>query len=313
MTRALPTLTLPDLTGRLAVVTGANSGLGFGIASRLAEAGAEVLLAVRSRAKGEEAVARLTREVPGAQVGIRDLDLASLASVRECAAALVAEGRAIDLLVNNAGVMAPPKRGETVDGFELQVGTNYLGPFALTGLLLPLLRSADAPRVMTMSSIVARIGRIDWDNFAQQTRYSPYRAYGASKLADLMFARELQRRSDAAGWGLHSTAAHPGATNTNLQTAGPRGGRPYPAWVQKIMDGRFMQVPQGILPALFAATSADAAPGSYTGPSGFGELRGAPAPARVPRSARSSADSTRLFTLSEELTGVTFGADRASV
>lgn len=308
MARTLPTLALPDLTGRLAVVTGANSGLGFGIASRLAEAGAEVLLAVRNRAKGEEAVARLTQAVPGARVGIRDLDLASLASVRECAAGLAAEGRPIDLLVNNAGVMAPPKREETVDGFELQVGTNYLGPFAFTGLLLPLLRAADAPRVMTMSSIVARVGRIDWDDFAHQTRYSPYRAYGASKLADLMFARELQRRSDAEGWGLRSTAAHPGATNTNLQTSGPRGGRPYPAWVQRFMDGRFMQVPEGILPALFAATSADAAPGSYTGPSGLGELTGAPAPARLPRGARDAGDAARLFTLSEELTGVTFGS-----
>jgi NAD(P)-dependent dehydrogenase (short-subunit alcohol dehydrogenase family) len=307
MPRTQPTVTLPDLTGRRAVVTGANSGLGFGIAGRLAEAGAEVLLAVRNRGKGEEAVARLTEAVPGARLGIRDLDLASLESVRDCAAGLVTEGRAIDLLVNNAGVMAPPKRQETVDGFELQIGTNYLGPFAFTGLLLPLLRAADAPRVTTMSSIAARIGRIRWDDFAEQRRYSPYRAYGASKLADLMFARELQRRSDADGWGLHSTAAHPGATQTNLQTSGPRGGRPYPAWVQRIMDGRFMQVPEGILPALVALTSPDAAPGSYWGPSGLGELRGAPTLARIPRGARSAADGARLFTLSEELTGVTFG------
>ncbi len=307
MPRTLPTVTLPDLTGRLAVVTGANSGLGFGIATRLAEAGAEVLLAVRNREKGEEAVARLTQAVPGARLGIRDLDLASLESVRACAAGLVKEGRPIDLLVNNAGVMAPPKRQETVDGFELQIGTNYLGPFALTGLLLPLLRAADAPRITTMSSIVARIGRIRWDDFAEQRRYSPYRAYGASKLADLMFARELQRRSDADGWGLRSTAAHPGATQTNLQTSGPRGGRPYPEWVQRIMNGRFMQVPEGILPALVALTSADAAPGSYWGPSGLGEIQGAPALARIPRGARSDADGARLFTLSEELTGVTFG------
>jgi len=300
-------VTVPELTARLAVVTGANSGLGFGIATRLAEAGAEVLLAVRNRGKGEEAVARLAQAVPGARLGIRDLDLASLESVRACAAGLVKEGRPIDLLVNNAGVMAPPKREQTVDGFELQIGTNYLGPFAFTGLLLPLLRAAEAPRVTTMSSIVARIGRIRWDDFAEQHRYSAYGTYGASKLADLMFARELQRRSDADGWGVHSTAAHPGATNTNLQTSGPRGGRPYPAWVQRITDGRFMEVPEGILPALVAATSAEAAPGSYWGPSGLGELSGAPALARIPRGARSAADGARLFTLSEELTGVTFG------
>ncbi len=298
---------MPDLTGRLAVVTGANSGLGFGLATRLGEAGAEVLLAVRNRDKGEEALARLNETVPLGRFGIRDLDLASLASVRAFADTLLADGRPIDVLVNNAGVMAPPSRVETVDGFELQIGTNYLGPFALTGLLLPLLRAADAPRVTTMSSIAARSGRIRWDDFVEQRRYSAFGTYGASKLADLMFARELQRRSDAGGWNIRSTAAHPGATSTNLQTSGPRGGRPNPAWVQRFIDGRFMTVAEGILPALFAATSPDAAPGAYYGPSGFLELRGAPALARLPRGARSAADDARLFTLSEEVTGVTFG------
>lgn len=298
--------TVPDLTGRLAIITGANSGLGFGLTERLAAAGAEVVLAVRNRDKGEDAITRLTALVPTAKLSLRSLNLSSLESVAAFAAESAKDGRPIDILINNAGVMAPPQRGTTDDGFELQFGSNYLGPFALTAQLLPLLRAAGHPRVTTMSSIIARRGRLDWDDLQSQKRYVPYGAYGASKLADLMFARELQLRSDLAGWGIRSTAAHPGGTSTNLQTAGPREGRPMSPLASRLASLVMQEVPQGILPALFAATSPDAAPGAYYGPNGFYELRGAPTLAHVPRRALSAADSGRLWDLSQALTGVSF-------
>ena len=228
--------TVPDLTGRLAIVTGANSGLGFGLTERLAAAGAEVVLAVRNREKGEDAVTRLTALVPGAKLSVRSLNLSSLESVAAFAAEAAKDGRPIDILINNAGVMAPPLRGTTDDGFELQFGSNYLGPFALTARLLPLLRAAEHPRVTTMSSIIARRGKLDWEDLQAEKNYVPYNSYGASKLADLMFARELQVRSDAAGWGILSTAAHPGGTKTNLQTAGPRDGRPMTGLGKRVYD-----------------------------------------------------------------------------
>jgi NAD(P)-dependent dehydrogenase (short-subunit alcohol dehydrogenase family) len=300
-------LTVPDLTGRLAIVTGANSGLGFGLTQRLAEAGAEVILAVRNADKGADAVARLTALVPKAKLGIRSLDLSSLDSVAAFAAESAKDGRPIDVLINNAGIMAVPQRLTTADGFELQFGSNYLGPFALTGRLLPLLRAAEHPRVVTMSSVVARRGRIDWDDLESEKRYVPYETYGLSKLADLMFALELQRRSDANGWGIRSVAAHPGITSTNLQVAGPRAGRAYPKLFSRMMNGVLMKVEQGILPALYAATSPDAAPGGYYGPSGPAEFRGNPTNAVVPPRGRSLDDAARLWTESEKLTGVTFG------
>jgi NAD(P)-dependent dehydrogenase (short-subunit alcohol dehydrogenase family) len=240
-------------------------------------------------------------------VSVRSLNLSSLASIADFAASLIADKRPIDILINNAGVMAPPKRGTTEDGFELQFGSNYLGPFALTARLLPLLRAAGSAHVTTMSSIIARRGRLDWDDLQSEKSYSPYGAYGASKLADLMFARELQLRSVAGEWGIRSNAAHPGGTSTNLQTAGPREGRPMPALMSRISNGFMQQVPQGILPALFAATSPDAAGGAYYGPDGFYELRGNVKLAHVPKAARSHADSTRLWNVSQQLTGVTFG------
>ena len=298
---------VPDLTGRLAIVTGANSGLGFGLTGRLARAGAEVILAVRSVEKGTAAAERLRHEVPGAKLDIRMLDLASLDSIAAFAATVVDDGRPVDILINNAGVMAPPKRMTTADGFELQFGSNHLGPFALTGQLLPALRAAENPRVISTSSLAARTGRLNWDDLQSAKRYVPFGAYGLSKLADLMFARELQRRSDASGWGITSTAAHPGGTATNLQVTGPRQGRElsgFSAWANSHF---FQPISQGILPSLYAATSADATPGGYYGPNGFLEIRGAAASAHVPRRALDAADSARLWSVSEELTGVTFG------
>ncbi len=306
MAAALDT-TVPDLTGRLAIITGANSGLGFGLTERLAAAGAEVVLAVRNREKGEDAIARLTALVPTAKLSLRLLNLSSLESVAAFAAESAKDGRPIDILINNAGVMAPPQRGTTDDGFELQFGSNYLGPFALTAQLLPLLRAAEHPRVTTMSSIIARRGKLDWDDLQAEKRYVPYASYGASKLADLMFARELQVRSDAAGWGILSTAAHPGGTATNLQTAGPRNGRPMTGLAKRVSDSFLQPVAVGILPALYAATSPDAAPGAYYGPKGFYELRGEPTLAHVPRRAEIPGDGARLWSVSETLTGVAFG------
>jgi len=311
MAKPLPDITVPDLTGKLAVVTGANSGLGFGLTGRLAAAGAEVVLAVRNRAKGEEAVAAVKAVTPGAKLIIREFDLSSLASVEDFAGALVNDGRPVDILLNNAGIMMPPQRQVTADGFELQFGGNYLGHFALTARLLPLLRAAGASRVVSLSSGLASQGRLDWDDLQSTKNYSPTRAYGLSKLAMLMFAQELQRHSDAGGWGILSTAAHPGATHTNLQTTGPKqnGASTLSSrgmdFVMRL-PGMSQEIPQGILPALFAATSPDATPGGYYGPTGRLGLTGAPGPAKPPRQATSPADDARLWTVSEQLTGVTF-------
>ena len=303
--RALDT-TVPDLTGRLAVVTGANSGLGFGLTGRLAEAGAEVVMAVRNREKGEDARTRLLEQHPAATLRLLDLDLASLDSVRAAAQSLLAEDRPIDLLVNNAGIMAVPELERTEEGFELQFGSNHLGPFALTGHLLPALVRAEAPRVVSTSSLAANAGRWQWENLNAEQGYSAWGAYGLSKLANLSFARELQRRSDAHGWGLVSTAAHPGGTLTNLQTTGPRRGVA-PSKRRQRLSARIMQtVDVGMLPSLYAATSPDAEPGGYYGPKGFLEVRGEPAPARIPRAARDRAAEARLWAVSERLTGVRF-------
>lgn len=306
MPRTALDTTVRSLGGRLAVVTGANSGLGFGLTGRLIEAGAEVVMAVRNRAKGEDARERLLAQHPTAQLRLLDLDLASLESVRAAARSLLDDDRGIDILINNAGIMAVPDRRETADGFELQFGSNHLGPFAFTGLLLPALQRADAPRVVSTSSLAANAGRWQWDNLQAEKKYSAWGAYGLSKLANLAFARELQRRSDLEGWGITSTAAHPGGTKTNLQSTGPRDGKALSARQEK-RSSMFMQgVEVGILPSLFAATSPDAMPGGYYGPNGFLEVRGEPAPARLPRGARNATAAVMLWDISEQLTGVRF-------
>jgi NAD(P)-dependent dehydrogenase (short-subunit alcohol dehydrogenase family) len=297
---------VPDLSGKLAIVTGANSGLGLGLTGRLAAAGAEVVMAVRNLEKGEAARNEVLAAQPRALLRLERIDLASLASVAEFAERLTAQGRPVDILLNNAGIMMPPERETTDDGYELQFESNYLGHYALTARLLPLLRAADAPRVTSLSSFMAYFGRYDWDDL-QSVRYSPVRSYGLSKLAMLSFARELQARSDANGWGLLSDAAHPGFTRTNLQTTGPRRGKaPRPS--KSYRRTPFWQlVETGILPALYAATSPDAAPAGYYGPDGFLGLTGASHQAREPRAARNAADAARLFDESARLSGVTFG------
>src|SRR5580704_2804080 len=219
---------VPDQAGKLIVVTGANSGTGKEAARRLAGAGAHVVLAVRTMAKGEQARAEILAAHPGAKLDIHRIDLADLVSVAEFADGLIADGRPVDVLINNAGVMAPPTRMTTVDGFELQFGSNFLGPFALTVRLLPLLLAAPNPRVAIMSSGAASYGRIHLDDLQSQRRYRPNLSYAQSKLADLLLAQHLAALGRQRGWDLISTAAHPGFTRTNLQTAGASLGREKP-------------------------------------------------------------------------------------
>jgi NAD(P)-dependent dehydrogenase (short-subunit alcohol dehydrogenase family) len=313
MPRTTHFLDVPDLTGKRAVVTGANSGLGFGLTKRLAAAGAEVTMAIRNREKGEAAAAQIRAEVSDARLPIRIIDLSSLASVAAFADGLLEDGHPVDILINNAGLMMPPKRETTSDGFELQFGANYLGHFALTAQLLPLLRRATTSRVISLSSIYAHRGYLTWDDLQSERSYRPGRAYGLSKLAMLMFAREFNRRSAAGGWGILSAAAHPGATITNLQVTGPMRGRPEDGIVARLnrlqyrVPGLYQNIDQGILPALFAATSPDAVGGGYYGPNGVLELTGGTsAAARVPKRATPEADARRLWSVSEELTGMAF-------
>jgi NAD(P)-dependent dehydrogenase (short-subunit alcohol dehydrogenase family) len=246
-------------------------------------------------------------------VSAESLDLSSLASVEAFARTMIERGRPLDLLINNAGIMAVPKREETQDGFELQLGTNHLGHFALTGRLLPLLRQADAARVVTLSSTAARIGRMSFDDLQSEHRYGAWRAYGQSKLADLLFAFELQRRSIAHGWDVMSNASHPGSTHTNLQATGRNVGKDSHGTGLIGLAMRFpgvSQMPaQGALPTLYAATSPDAVGSGYYGPSGFQEMNGLPAPASVPRRALSQDDAARLWEIAERLTQVSYPTD----
>jgi NAD(P)-dependent dehydrogenase (short-subunit alcohol dehydrogenase family) len=294
---------MPDQSGRRAVITGANSGLGLVSARALAKAGAEVVIACRNLEKGEAAAASIRREVAAARVSVRELDLADLASVRGFASGILAEGAALDLLVNNAGVMAPPRR-ETVDGFESQFGTNHLGHFALTGLLLGPLLAAPEPRVVTVSSGAHRLGRMRWDDLQRKRGYNNWLAYGQSKLSNLLFCFELQKRATAASADLTSVAAHPGYARTNLQFAGPS------AWEGLIMRATNVVFAQsaemGALPTLYAATVPDLPGGSFVGPDGLAEQRGYP---RIVTAAERAYDEEawrRLWEVSEELTGVRY-------
>jgi NAD(P)-dependent dehydrogenase (short-subunit alcohol dehydrogenase family) len=306
-------LAVPDLSGRFAVVTGANSGLGFGLAKALAAAGADVVMAIRSKTKGETAIAEIRRELPTAKLSIRHLNLSSLKSVAALGGELAAEGRPIDILINNAGVMTPPQRQETQDGFELQFGTNHLGHFALTGHLLPLLRAAESARVVTVSSLASTQRNLDFDDANAQHGYKPMRSYGMAKLAQLMFAVELDRRSREGGWRVMSNAAHPGLTKTNL-LSGASYGRDKPTlqarltqltW--RLLPFMWLEINEGIKPTLYAAVSPDAQGGKYYGPRGFYETVGGGVTfAGVPRMARSEAEMRKLWRLSEQLTGVTY-------
>ncbi|MDA5284504.1 SDR family oxidoreductase [Streptomyces sp. NPDC054904] len=300
---------VPDQSGKTVVVTGANSGTGKEAARRLAEAGAHVVLAVRTPAKGERARAEILARHPHARLEVRRIDLADLASVAAFADGILADGAPLDLLVNNAGVMAPPTRMTTADGFELQLGSNFLGPLALTVRLLPALLAAPSPRVTTMSSGTANFGRVDLADLQyERRRYHPMLSYAQSKLADLMMARHLDELAAAEGWPLRSTAAHPGYTRTNLQTAGASLGRGKPSRLHRLVSAvDFLpkqEVGPGTEPLLYAATSPEATAGGYYGPGGAFGLVGPVTEARVTRRALDRAANARLWDAAERLTGV---------
>ncbi len=296
--------TQPDLAGTNAIITGANSGIGYFTALELARRGAAVTLACRSVDKAAKAAAKMVTTASGAQIEVAELDLASLQSVRKFAASWT---RPLDLLVNNAGVMYPLRRTETTDGFELQLGTNHLGHFALTGLLLPHLLSAAHPRVVTVSSIAHKQGpQLNFDDLQMTAGYLTPLAYANSKLANLLFALELQRRSDGAGSQLLSTAAHPGLSSTKLfSSTDGMGSNPLLRVAAGAITKLVLQSPKaGARPSLFAAT--EAAGGSYTGPSLLMESRGAPKPASISAQAADPALAARLWEASVELTDVSY-------
>jgi len=304
---------IPDQTGRFAVVTGANSGLGLVTARELARAGATVVVACRNTGKGEQAANTIRSAVPGASVEVRELDLADLASVHAFASRLAGERDRIDLLINNAGVMAPPRR-VTVDGFESQLGTNHLGHFALTGLLLGMLLAAPQPRVVTLSSGAHRMGRINFDDLQGERRYQHWLAYGQSKLANLLFCFELQRRASAAGTSLESLAAHPGYAATNLQFAGP--GIAAERWMMWVANRVIAQsADMGALPTLYAATVPDLPGGTFVGPDSWGDMRGHPHIVTASGRAYDNEAAVRLWEISDQLTGVhyEFGAAARAV
>jgi NAD(P)-dependent dehydrogenase (short-subunit alcohol dehydrogenase family) len=300
------TADIPPLNGRTAVITGATGGLGYETALALAGAGAMVVLTGRNAAKGRHALQTIRGQFPSAEIAYENLDLANLASVADFATRYAAAHASLDLLVNNAGVMALPERQVTSDGFEMQLGTNYLGHYALTAHLLPWLRRGNQPRVVNLSSLAHRSGAINFGDLQSARSYSSWKAYCQSKLAMLMFALELQRRSDAAGWGLMSNAAHPGFARTDLIANGP--GTSGLLWqLNKSFQPYISQsAAEGALPTLFAATSPEAKAAGYYGPNWFYELKGPPVPAKIMPQAKDVAVAAQLWDVSAALTGVSF-------
>jgi NAD(P)-dependent dehydrogenase (short-subunit alcohol dehydrogenase family) len=303
---------IPSLAGKRVIITGANSGIGYHAALKLARKGAQVVLACRDRQRGDDALARLHADSPGTHTELAILDLASLSSVRDFAEKELAQHRPLHILINNAGIMAPPRRLQTADGFELQFGTNVLGHFALTALLMPALEQAaaashDRPRIVTLASIAHKRGQLNFDDLQSTKTYSPVKAYQQSKLADLIFAFELDRRLRTANSRVMSVAAHPGVANTNLFRAGDHGP------LEKTLRNLFGHVigivlntdSEGALPTLYAATAPDAEDGGYYGPQGFQEMRGDIVDrAVVAPQARDASTATRLWQTCEDLTGI---------
>jgi NAD(P)-dependent dehydrogenase (short-subunit alcohol dehydrogenase family) len=307
------TAMMPMQRGRLAVITGATGGLGFETAMALAAAGAEVVLTGRNHDKGGAALSRLRAAHSQANARFAHLDIASLASIAEFANSMLADGRGVDLLVNNAGIMAPPARKVTEDGFELQFATNHLGHFALTGRLLPLLRRRPGARVVHVSSLAAHNGMIDLADLQSARKYAPFRVYAMTKLAVLMSALEFQRRSEAAGWEVDAIAAHPGIAGTSLIANGPAS-RGLQAALYRLAHPLLNRLPpsaaQGALAILFAATSPDARGGGYYGPSLSFETKGPLAAAKMPAKALDASIASELWEVSERLTGVCFEGAR---
>lgn len=305
---------IPSQAGKLALITGANSGIGFHTALQLARAGGGVILACRDLVKADAAKARILAQIPAAEVETLALDLASLESVRTASSAFLSSGRRLDRLINNAGVMALPQRRTTKDGFELQLGTNHFGHFALTGLLMPALlkpapegATSPAARIVTVSSIAHRGATLDFDDLQWQRGYRPWPAYRRSKLANLLFGFELQRRLERAHADAISVVVHPGVANTNLFAAGPgQGGgllaKIIPLFISIVGQSEAM----GALPSLYAATSPDARGGRYYGSGGFREMRGYPREVKAETQAYDEREAARLWQISEELTGVQY-------
>ena len=308
------TITVPDLTGKIVVVTGASDGIGLGLAGRLAARGAEVLMPVRNPGKGAAAVKRIGSVAPGARVSTRELDLSSLQSIATFGAVLKKEGRPIHILINNAGVMTPPLRQTTADGLELQFATNFLGHFALTAHLLPLLQAGGA-RVTSQTSFGARDGVFNWDDLQWEHQYDAMTAYNQSKLALMIFGLELDRRSKEGRWGISSNVCHPGIVATNLLASHPEMGRASDTFAARMIrllshTGVLAQnVDGGVLPALYAATTPRAEGGHFYGPSGMLHVSGPPTSQEIYGSAKNMADATRLWAVSEELAGLTFSLD----
>ncbi len=307
MTDNWTTDSMPDLTGKITVVTGANSGLGYETARALVQKGAQVVIASRDTTKGQEAVSKLQSERPKGSVMFMQLDLANLALVRSFSEAFAKQFKALDLLINNAGVMHLPYR-ETMDGFEMQFGTNHLGHFALTGLLLPVLLKTPTARVVTVSSSLHRSGHINFDDLNAKSNYNEYKAYSQSKLANLLFTYELERKLKAHGSDTIAVAAHPGYSATNLQFGAAR-------MTGSILRERMMQIANiiiaqsaamGALPTLYAATSPTLQGGEYIGPKGFQELRGYPTIVKSNAESNDLSVAARLWTISEQLTGVQY-------
>ena len=286
-----------DQTGRVAIVTGANSGIGYEAAKALADKGATVIVASRSRDRGEEAVASILESAPAARVELMLLDLANLDSIRAFVTAFTDRFDRLDMLINNAGVMMPPERQETTDGFELQIGTNHLGHFALTIPLLGLLAATEGSRVVNVSSSAQNFGKLDLDDLQWTSRrYDRMGSYGASKIANMLFTQELQRRLEDAGASTIVTACHPGWTATNLQKSSP-----LIRWLNPLFG---MKPWQGALPTLYAAVSPDVVGGGYYGPDGLGTLRGYPAVNKPAAISTDAAAARRLWELSEQLVGL---------
>jgi NAD(P)-dependent dehydrogenase (short-subunit alcohol dehydrogenase family) len=312
MTKHWKAADIPSLDGKRILITGANSGIGYHAALKLARKGAHVMLACRDRQRGEDALARLDADSPSAHTELVHLDLASLTSIRDFAAKELAKRRPLHILINNAGVMAPPQRLESADGFELQFGTNVLGHFALTALLMPALEQAaaesvDRPRVVTIASIAHKQGKINFDDLQSTKSYGPMRAYQQSKLGDLLFAFELDRRLRAANSRIMSVAAHPGVANTNLFQVGNHS--PLEKAVRNLVGHAIGIVlntdSEGALPTLYAAIAPGAEDGGYYGPQGFQEMRGDDVgPARIASQARDATAAAQLWQTCETLTGI---------
>jgi len=298
-------LDITSQKGVSVVITG-TGGLGYETALELSRAGAEVIMAGRNRKKGEGSINNIRKSVPSANICFEELDLADLISIKKFTTRMKEQRQSLDLLINNAGVMTPPQRKITKDGFELQFGTNYLGHFALTAQLIPLLKKGKNPRVVNVSSIAQRDGVIDFENLQSERSYKPMVSYSQSKLANLMFSFELQRSSDKEGWGIKSIAVHPGISRTELIPNGAGKNSPM-GILRRVMGPVMFQAPsQGALPSLYAATSSDAEGGAFYGPSKFNELRGLPKLAKPAPQSRDEKVAERLWDVSKNLTGVDF-------